>query len=178
MRKAAPLYVLVAVLSLVFNHHYHQWTDPIHVPRLQRRVSGIPADYYDQPSIIPRGMPIKYWLFSLTWEDEYEMWGWDCSKMSAFTEWALENAGHSARIVISPLLQHAWVEVYLGGKWVMYDATIRLLHPPGFRQRVDMLPDTHYFEDLYELQEWYGPDEQWAFEQEWAWWNPDWRNDD
>ena len=130
----------------------------------------VPSDYYDQKCIIPWGMSVETWLTETTWRMPYEQGEWDCSRMSAFTEWALENCGYSAEIVLVWSLRakegHAFVRVKLDDGWREYEATGRHWPPEDaydlMRQRLvfaSIHSASYFFERAPEI-----------FDQEFRWW--------
>lgn len=138
----------------------------------------IPLDYYDSPCIVPWGMPVKDWLTKFHWGENYEAGFWDCSKMSLFTEWAVENCGHEAQIKVSA--DHAWVEIKFEDHWYIYEATSRRFvawQPKEFYQEVATYDSVYqiaarqqylYKESPLEFLIW--------FKSEWAWWLTDENN--
>lgn len=69
------------------------------------------SSYYSQPCLIPKDTPVEVWLTEGVWERKYEINEWDCSNMTAYTEWVLENCGYSATIIIG--YYHSWLEIDL-----------------------------------------------------------------
>lgn len=129
----------------------------------------IPDNYYNSVCIIPWWMPVKIWLEAQPWQEPYKHGGWDCSQMSAFTEWALENCGYYTEIVIG--LNHAWVVVDIQGTIYWYECTNREIRPAGY------FPDTYIaFGNIYDILRQYCMGElsrKYAiksFEREWGWW--------
>ena len=131
----------------------------------------IPANYYNQgdtaiPNWITTELEFTAWFESTEWVDSYEANGWDCSQMSAFMEWQLENEGFDAVIACDET--HAWVltDINGDGQYIALECTGRYV------VWIDSLyPDTDYYnpsegycEDIYELVQKYGLDD-------WNWWN-------
>lgn len=127
---------------------------------------GIPTDYYNRRCVIPLGMPVKTWLTALKWDQPYEAQGWDCSQMSAYTEWALENCGYEASIILIQMgpYGHAFVIAKIDGEWGTYEATSREWMPVLGTILPRML-----FSNIYRLYYFRDTD----FNREWAWWLED-----
>lgn len=93
---------------------------------------GIPDGYYDGQCIVPHGLDMETWLTATRWRKSYKLNSWDCSGMSAFTEWVLENCGYESEIRterIDDRTDHAYIMVKIGGKWRGYDAVTREFMP-------------------------------------------------
>lgn len=128
-----------------------------------------PDNYYGYASVIPAGMDPYEWLGSdLEWDMDYEKNAWDCSNMTAYMEWVLENAGVRASIQAGD--GHAWLMVWREDKeaWWAYECV-------GLRWINPWVGGTYYHSELewdsiYSLKRWHG---QWyaqTFAQEWCWW--------
>lgn len=138
----------------------------------------LPVDYYTSPCPIPWGVDVIEWLTIYKWGNAYEAGFWDCSKMTAFTEWALENCGYEAQIKVS--VDHAWIKVRFEDRWLLYEATSRRFvgwQPKEFYQEVKTYESIHeliaeqrwlYFDNPLEFLIW--------FKSEWAWWLTDENN--
>jgi len=127
--------VVIGILVPVFAVHLDGYRE-VRVPSLDD--TGIPADYYNRRCVIPYGMTVEVWLTIPKWPYPYEIGVWDCSQEAAFTEWALENCGYEADIVLTAIyppfetaapppgaVGHAYVRVKIDGKWHNYEATSR-----------------------------------------------------
>jgi hypothetical protein len=188
----------VAIGAATYNVGYSVWMHPIE--RIYWDQQGIPENYYGMHSPIPWWMPVEHWL-SLPWAQPYEINEWDCSRMAAYTEWALETRGYEAKIVVSQMYGHAWVLVKLDGQWVAYEATGRyLVRQDGsngmewmYYWTISEYPQQKFFrylyasqlqfvavefDDIYDVWNWtiahYPIREarEWAAAWEWAWWIP------
>ena len=138
----------------------------------------LPVDYYDFPCVIPWGVDVVDWLTLYKWGNKYEANFWDCSKMTTFTEWALENCGYSTKIQTAP--GHAWVEVKIDNHWYIYETTSRhfvMRQPAEYEQETETYDSIHelvlrqqrlYFENPLEFLIW--------LKSEWAWWLTDENN--
>lgn len=93
-----------------------------------KSVGEIPSDYYNNMCIIPEGMGVKEWLTAAEWVKPYELNSWDCSEMSAYTEWVLENCGYESMIRLQQIddyRDHAFVMVRIDGEWKAYESVTR-----------------------------------------------------
>jgi len=119
--------------------------------------------YYSMPCIIPTDMSVTEWLVTGTWETPLVIHDWDCSNTSAYTEWALENCGVTARLMGG--FEHMFVEVELAGEPIWYEATTRTFVPPAVVYPA-MYEPWIVFEDIYEALEWceetYEEDAHWC----------------
>lgn len=160
-------------------------------------ISIIPIDYYNQPQYT-RESTID-WLLS-DWEQEYEANGWDCSMMSAYTEYYLENTKHynsddtiDFKIVLIP--GHAFVMWENSeGMIIVYEATAAKIYTSegnvitksilGITQRgmfdfekelfnsMYLSGSVDIFNDIYEIENYYMQysNGEESFLEEWAWW--------
>ena len=138
----------------------------VYVPQLTKLDSdGIPVDYYSRQCVIPLGMPVGVWLTALKWHRPYEENEWDCSTMSSYTEWAMENCGYRTEIVLVSLegFGHAFVQIKIDGVWRIYEATIRKWFPMH-----GLIHPKMAFASIYRLYHFYLDDR--GFQREWAWW--------
>ncbi|MHC1566938.1 MAG: hypothetical protein ACXQTD_04275 [Candidatus Syntropharchaeia archaeon] len=95
----------------------------------------------------------------------YEKSVFDCSEMSAYTEWYLENHGFRADIVVNrfPTGNHAYVIAYVDGGVYPIETTTEPLH---FYTNSSYCLYIHYkkrFETIYDAVDYAGIDE-------WDWW--------
>jgi len=132
----------------------------------ENNTATVPDDYYEQGCIIPIGMSVETWLTGLEWPFPLEHHVWDCSDTSAYTEWALENCGYEAEIVLVEIKSygHAFVRVKIDGRWIAYEATTREWLPPlsGRWPRL-IITDLHHMWHFNEYN-------TIGFGQEWTWW--------
>lgn len=128
--------------------------------------ASVPDDYYNQGCVIPHGMDVDTWLTGLEWPYPLEDHVWDCSKTSAYTEWAMENCGYEAEIVLIDLgpFGHAFVMIEIDGKWKAYEATAREWLPELMGQWPRLV-----FGDIRQLRR-FGPHDTLGFGREWVWW--------
>lgn len=125
----------------------------------------IPENYYDMNCVIPPWMSVEEWLVETRWPIEYEAGGFDCSKMAAYTEWALENCGIDAKFMLIP--RHAFVVVKLSGGYRIYQSTRRKLEDYDRPLPLGLLAlDWH--EDIYAMKEQIPDDDH--FLSEFGWW--------
>ena len=120
---------------------------------------------------------------------DYELNVFDCSESAAYLEWALENAGFWAEIVVGPDpsgeagIDHAWVIAYTSDYKVAIEATALTTkdryaslswgRAPGVIYGEDNLID--YWENYYEnydktFKNIYAAIRQFGTGQEWNWW--------
>jgi len=138
----------------------------VYVPQLTRLDSdGIPVDYYDQRCVIPFGVDVETWLTTYRWHRPYEEHEWDCSIMSSYTEFALENCGYRTEIVLISLdgFGHAFVRVKINGEWKIYETTIREWFPMH-----GLIHPQLAFASIYRIYHFFLNDAD--FQREWAWW--------
>ena len=88
-------------------------------------LNPIPDNYYNQSNTLPDGVTVSEFLNNGKWIDKYEKGGWDCSQMSAYTEFVLENNGVHCIIVKSDKMEHAWVMVETEDGLIAYETTGR-----------------------------------------------------
>ena len=148
----------------------------------------IPDDYYNSDFVLPEDMTVKEFLNSAEWTQDYEADSWDCSQMSAFMEFALENLGYHTVIRTARKADgdrgHAWILVEFKEGWLAYECTgrywvypsedvARSYDPYGYVHWNPSMYDAGVqYESIYDVWEYYqqysnGEEE---FEQEWAWW--------
>jgi hypothetical protein len=129
----------------------------------------VPGDYYNSACPIPKWMPVKMWLTMMVWRAPYELNGWDCSQMAAYTEWAMENCGYDTQIAVSE--SHAWVIIDIRGEKCGYECTSR--HIRNTEKYLDPLA---IFENLYDILFQYlggrmsKTEALESFNREWGWW--------
>jgi len=111
----------------------------------------IPKGYYESPCLIPKGVSINSYLTEYEWVDPYQENIWDCSQMSAYIEWLVENCGYEANIVIASQIDHVWVEIKIGGKWRPYEATWGSFYLAPKVLREISAGNTVTLEDIYEV---------------------------
>lgn len=128
----------------------------------------IPDNYYSYAPVIPAGIDPYVWLGSLDrWDKGYTRNSWDCSKMTAYMEWALENAGVEAKIQAG--YGHAWLLVWRTDKeeWWAYECVgLRWIHPWTGGNYYN---PQHTYDDMHELRK-ACIDHVVYFAQEWCWW--------
>ena len=138
----------------------------VYVPNVSSRLDrhGIPVDYYSQRCPIPWGVDVSTWLTTYRWHRPYEEHVWDCSEMSAYTEFALENCGYQTDIVLVSFDRagHAFIRVEIDGVWRTYEATIRKWFPMH-----GMIHPRLAFRSIYQLRHFYFDNGD--FFKEWAW---------
>ena len=103
-------------------------------------------------------------------EGAYETGEFDCSEMSAYLEWRLENEGYNTVIVAKTtpgvFSEHAWLLVETSaGEYMPVEATTYEIVYWGHPQFDDYFVYDYEFETIQEALE-YGPTE-------FDWWNPD-----
>jgi len=140
----------------------------------------VPSDYYDSPCYIPKGVSLNSYLTEYSWIDPYQADGWDCSQMSAYVEWLVENCGYEANIVIANRIDHVWVDIKIGNKWRPYEATTGSFYfwPEVLNEIYE--GRTLTFEDIYEVidysnRRFSSGSPSWIYMaiNEWAWWKED-----
>lgn len=133
----------------------------------QEYTATIPPDYYQRGCVIPAGMDVEYWLTELDWPYPYTMHAWDCSDTSAYTEWALENCGYNADIVVVelPTFGHAFVMIEIDGEKKPYETTSRKWYP----KLIGLLHPDMVFPTIHSLRA-FRPDDTLGFGREFAWW--------
>ncbi len=132
----------------------------------QQVVLSVPRGYYST-DVFPQYPNTEAGLvaFMSTFRElkRYEINAFDCSQMSAYLEWALEDAGFDAWIAIgsAPFDQtvyHAWVLVDTTDGWEAVEATDPALQPemlhgivePGDRGQADYFQGwDQVFYDIY-----------------------------
>ena len=144
-------------------------------------LNPIPDNYYNQSNTLPDGVTISEFLTKGKWTDKYEKGGFDCSQMSAYTEFVLENNGVHAYIVKSDKMQHAWVMVETEegliayestGRFWMYENRITALKHGSKDYNASFYTEGVRYETIYDV--WEDDDEysgwyNW-FIGEWSWW--------
>ena len=123
--------------------------------------------YYESGCQLPADMTMHEYLI-MEWETPYEEDGWDCSQMSAYTEWFVENCGYDAVILVST--GHGWVSIDIDrdGTFYQYEATgCFWITPEDIEADEDMYTVQREYEDIYEIHERYNEAQ---FEEEWGWW--------
>ncbi len=124
----------------------------------------VPEPYY-QHQPLPEGVSAEEFLTNSKWIIDYEKHGFDCSQMSAYMEWRLENAGYDTVIMLDPTKQHAWIMVKIDDEWRAYETTSRrwIDDEPGSHDAKFLLADIY---ECWELS--YGGEER--FLREFGWW--------
>lgn len=132
----------------------------------ENNTATVPDDYYVQGCVIPLGMSVETWLTKPEWPFPLEDNIWDCSDTSAYTEWALENCGYEAEIVLieSGSYGHSFVRVKIDRRWKAYEATTREWLPELFGRWPRLI-----FTDLHQMRYWMALDAL-SFGREWTWW--------
>jgi hypothetical protein len=131
----------------------------------------IPPRYYDDDPIIPAGVSLEAWLWQKEWPIEYKENDFDCSKMTTFLEWALENSGYTARIVTGTIYDegarydHAWVEVKENAKWRIIETTTL-----KFASDSSIYHAVRRYDDIYDLAIKLCAFDKDYFDREFAWW--------
>ena len=123
--------------------------------------------YYECGCQLPADMTMEEYLTS-EWETPYKEDGWDCSQMSAYTEWFVENCGYDAVIVVST--GHGWVSIDIDrdGTFYQYEATgCFWITAEDIAESKEMYTIKREYEDIYEIQEVYSEAQ---FVEEWGWW--------
>jgi hypothetical protein len=145
--------------------------------------------YYDCDCMLPTNMSMQEYLANSDWIDEYESGSWDCSQMSAYMEWSLENCGYN--VVIRQAMcegeshGHAWILVEFEQGWLAYECTARCwVYPSEEVARsydpygaVACNPSMYtagiQYDDIYDVWNYYkqssGGEE--AFLNEYGWWD-------
>lgn len=89
----------------------------------------IPSDYYSQNCELPTDQSMQEYLSNSEWLEDYDAGGWDCSQMSAYMEFMLENCGYHTIIVEAETDYsehgHAWILVEFQQGWLAYECTDR-----------------------------------------------------
>lgn len=89
----------------------------------------IPSEYYSQNCELPTDQSMQEYLANSNWVDNYELGGWDCSQMSAYMEFMLENCGYNTIIVEAETdyseSGHAWILVEFQQGRLAYECTGR-----------------------------------------------------
>jgi len=156
----------------------------------------VPHDYYSDsaPLYANTYSNLRYFLKSeFVLPRDYEAGVFDCSESSAYLEWALENAGFDAYIVVGPdppnpdRGNHAWVIAYTEDYKVAIEATALVggtsyydqfsSRAPGIIVSSDPFSENYYngydysYDDIYEcirnsksVEEWNWWEEYWDFE--------------
>ena len=138
----------------------------VYVPQLTELTSqGIPVDYYSQRCVIPFGVDVETWLTIYRWDRPYEENEWDCSVMSSYTEFALENCGYRTEIILISMdgFGHAFIRVMIDGAWRTYETTVRKWFPMH-----GLIHPRLVFRSIHELRRFYFG--RTSFFREFAWW--------
>lgn len=156
----------------------------------------VPHDYYSSNSFLHHSNTYsalcRFLESEVVLPSDYEPGVFDCTEASAYLEWALENAGFDAYIVVGPppcpsdADYHAWVIAYtedpykvaieataLEAEGVIYFFTrtpgVRLSDDPGFENYYNGYD--YSYENIYEcirssksVEEWNWWEEYWDFE--------------
>lgn len=154
MNKKRLIFLLfVLLLSLVRSSPYAvPPLDPANYVLSIKNDCWIPIDYYDSPPIIPSDMSLERWLSLITWTKKYEANKFDCSQMSAFLEWALDNAGYSTRFFVG--YGHCWLSIKVDDEWVSYEST-RLVWIPETDEYIAHYRPQRVFSNLHVVKAWY-----------------------
>jgi hypothetical protein len=147
--------------------------DPIRPPKYyDLNKHAIPKGYYEMECIIPPDISVFEWLTLSQWADKYERNGWDCSKMSAFVEWALENCDIPSKIVLGSGswadAGHAWVNMKIDGEEFYYEATSRLFIGSKQDALAYGYEDDFRADEILTLRRYYSSNVD--FLREWGWW--------
>jgi len=170
MLKKTAISVIVGLLLPVIAYAAF---DPIRPPKFyDLNKHGIPKDYYEMECIIPSDMSVFEWLSFTQWADKYERHEWDCSKMSAFVEWALENCDFPSKIVLGSGSWteegHAWVNMKVNGKEYYYEATSRRFIGSKQDALAFGYQDDFRVDEILTLRRYYSSNVD--FLREWGWW--------
>lgn len=156
----------VAILAININILLDDATY-IKVPHVihQTNTHAIPDDYYNQTSS-PSNASIMNELRNWKWNREYEINVFDCSDMSAYLEYYLENRGFNTTICTGD--HHAWILINIDDTEIAYETTgcYFVYNDPEYYS-----PDKKY-NTIYDLHEYYlgfyyGQE---SFDEEYAWW--------
>ena len=104
---------------------------------------------------------LKTFLSKLKLPHKYERGVFDCSEISAYVEWALEDAGFDAYIVLAE--DHAWNMVKVAGATYYVDMSSG--KPYIFKSDKRYPKIVKIFKNIYEAVEYYHS------VKEWDWWN-------
>lgn len=135
MKRKIAIILLFTVLIVPCAQVVDSFNTTVWVPTL-RSDNSIPDNYYGRMCPIPFWMSVETWLTELEWPYELENNVWDCSQTSAYTEWALENCGYEAEIILTTVLYrgvvmgHAYVRVKIDEIWHDIETTYRWIDNP------------------------------------------------
>lgn len=147
----------------------------------------IPKNYYSSNNTLPTNESMYDFLANSKWVDEYELNAWDCSQMSAYMEYILENSGYHTVIRIAKVEgsnnSHAWILVEFNQEWLAYECTDRFWVFPDEETALKYSTSQTYYcnpsmydagieyEDIYELWDDYQyRDGREIFISEFGWW--------
>ena len=89
----------------------------------------IPSDYYSQNCELQIDQSMQEYLANSEWIEDYKVNCWDCSQMSAYMEFMLENCGYNVVIRVADVegkgYGHAWILVEFQQGWLAYECTGR-----------------------------------------------------
>ena len=92
--------------------------------------SPLPDGYYYQLCQKPKDLTLVEWFEQLEPPQPWMIDDWDCSQVSAWTEWLAENCGYHTLIAFRYSTDqrdgHAWLLVDIDDEWRAYEATLGL----------------------------------------------------
>lgn len=165
--------VMILILGLLLPMQVYAAIEPIKPPKYyDLNKHAIPKNYYEMECLIPAEMSVFEWLTLTQWADQYERNAWDCSKMSAFVEWALENCGYPSKIVLGSGRWgeegHAWVSMKIDRRDYYYEATSRRFIGSKQDALANGYEDDFRADEILTLRRYYSSNED--FLREWGWW--------
>lgn len=130
----------------------------------------IPSDYYNQSNILPPKIDIISYMETFKWEMiemNYSEGNFDCSQMSAYWEFVLENSGYNTTICYDN--NHSWILVEINETTTLaYETTT--CYWINTNKNHEYYSPKYIYDSIYEIHDDYGTDEQ-TFLEECAWWN-------
>lgn len=117
---------------------------PMATPTISEKY-GIPEPYYQDVGKKESINELRETLKEIKYPHEYEATVFDCSEMSSYTEWYLENRGFDTMILANDSWGHAWTSCSIDGRNVNIECVppIHITSSEGYNHPEDIYADIY-----------------------------------